>query len=147
MPRLKKRGKLRTGFSDAMRDELLSGVLGGLDHFDDPDWQPGRSIFESPLIARATWIAYKDVVMAEARPLTRPDAWWKFEAKQPWPGGNEAEVLERLGVLTPLEVGLLTAQRQDEAEQAAAWQRSVDEYAATKHARTEIVTVPLAAQS
>ncbi|MEK6206915.1 MAG: hypothetical protein AABM32_04670 [Chloroflexota bacterium] len=62
------------------------------------------------------------------------------------PGADEAETLERLGVLTTLELGLLEACRRVKAEEEAAFQRSLDEYERTKRTRAAVLTVPQEAQ-
>jgi hypothetical protein len=72
-----------------MLDELLHGPGCVLDH-DEPTYPMPRtegptiySVFESPLIARATWLAFREVIEADCEPLERPWASWAFEQKNP----------------------------------------------------------------
>jgi hypothetical protein len=48
---------------------------------------------------------------------------------------SDDEWLARLGLLSPAELGYLEVRRREEAERAAAFQRSVEEYAAAKRTR------------
>ena len=131
-----------------MLDELQGGPGCVLDH-NEPTFGPDHSVFPSPLVARATWLAFKDLVMEGFSPCERPWAWWAFEQHEPdmaWASRDaEAARLEALGVLSDLEKGYLEAWRRDAAELAAALQRSVDAYEATKHARPAVLAVPVAA--
>jgi hypothetical protein len=167
MARRHRKAKVQTGITRTMMEELRSGVGMMLDCFEDPAWVPGKSIFASLLVARGAWLAVRETLLAEAEPLTRPWGWWAFEGpKQPRivvrtcvdaecrvrnPGmdhephailESDAEYLERLGLLSPFELGLLEAQRLEKSERAAAWQRSIEEYEATKRAVYTIASVP-----
>lgn len=67
-----------------------------------PHWE--RSSFISPWERRQAWFRYRDQLLEDSPPGTRPWGWWQYEA----PGAKEpleadAEALVRLGVATPAD--------------------------------------------
>lgn len=140
---LRKPKKRNEALTDAMLDELVHGPGCVLDH-DEPTYPlQGEgptiySVFESPRIARATWLAFRELIEAECEPLERAWAWWAFEQRDPEAAyaRDEAERLEALGVLSLIERGLLEARRPDAAERAADIERWNTEYEALKRARS-----------
>ena len=148
MPRKPRRSKDKTErmsdrLTDAGLDELLHGPGCVLDH-EEPVFPWDRwtkSVFPSRLVSRGIWLAHKDTIMAEARPLERPWGWWAYEQQDPAAAHlpNEAERLDALGVLSDLERGMLEGQRRDAAEAAAKHQRWADEYDAKRTRGVHVV--------
>jgi len=103
MPRLKRRRKNRTGYSDRHRLQLrvrwdfFGGGFG-----DGPEAVPAM---------KAAWLEIGDSVLEEhihERPGTRPWAWWQFDApEQRDDNETETDYLRRLQFLTATELTAL----------------------------------------
>jgi hypothetical protein len=82
VPRIRRRAKARTGYTDAHIRQLLDGFSFGGDGFDR-DTLHGACDREG---MRAAWERRKPVILAmwiREYPCTRPYAWWEFDAPEP----------------------------------------------------------------